>query len=373
MPATRFNMIIEQGSDYQLRIPVLDEIGAPVTVDDWVATGQIRGRPGDSPVLHEFDLTVNDQFVDLHVSRAASNDWAFPAAYYDVEIVSPDGSRGTRLIEGLVVVRRQVTRAVDITAPNVPTDLTALPGAAQVTLSWSPSTDDTAVASYRVRRGGAVVATVSGTSYADVGLAVNTTYSYTVSALDMDGNESAQTSPVTAYTSGIVADDFNRADSTTSLGVTSTGAVTWEPLSGTWGISANQGYQPGDDAAGVAVVNVGSANHYAEAKIVTVGSISAVVVRCSAADSRYGLTCTGGSMALYRFSGGQSTLVGSPGSFAAGDTVRLTASGTTLTVRRNGALVGTYTDSVLTTGKPGLHADSAASRFDDFAAGVATA
>lgn len=86
----------------------------------------------------------------------------------------------------------------DTTAPTVPTGLSATPGNTQVALSWTASTDAVGVTGYKVRRGGTVVGTPSGTSYTDTGLTNGTSYSYTVSAVDAAGNESAQTTAATA-------------------------------------------------------------------------------------------------------------------------------------------------------------------------------
>ncbi|MEV5310500.1 glycoside hydrolase family 18 chitinase [Streptomyces sp. NPDC052610] len=66
-----------------------------------------------------------------------------------------------------------------------------------VKLSWSAATDDKGVKNYDVLRGGAKVATVTGTSYTDTGLTKATDYSYTVQARDT----ADQTGPV----SGAVA------------------------------------------------------------------------------------------------------------------------------------------------------------------------
>ncbi|MGY3204102.1 glycosyl hydrolase family 18 protein [Streptomyces sp. TE5632] len=61
-----------------------------------------------------------------------------------------------------------------------------------VRLSWSAATDDKGVKNYDVLRDGARVATVTGTSYTDTGLAKGTDYSYTVQARDT----ADQTGPV---------------------------------------------------------------------------------------------------------------------------------------------------------------------------------
>lgn len=79
---------------------------------------------------------------------------------------------------------------------------------ASVQLTWTASTDNVGVAGYKIRRGGSIVANVSAgsacsgsaCSYVDSGLAGTTQYSYTVSAYDAAGNESAQTVPASVTT-----------------------------------------------------------------------------------------------------------------------------------------------------------------------------
>jgi uncharacterized repeat protein (TIGR03806 family) len=99
----------------------------------------------------------------------------------------------------------------DTTPPSVPQGVTATASSAsQILVSWTASNDSgTGVAGYRVfRNGGATaVATVSATSYTDTGLAANTSYTYTVAALDAanPANVSAQSAAATATTLGVVA------------------------------------------------------------------------------------------------------------------------------------------------------------------------
>jgi len=74
-----------------------------------------------------------------------------------------------------------------------------------IALSWSAATDDHGVAGYRVRRDGAIVATVTGTSHTDSGLAADTAYAYSVEAFDDAGQASAQSGPITVTTRPMIS------------------------------------------------------------------------------------------------------------------------------------------------------------------------
>jgi chitodextrinase len=96
-----------------------------------------------------------------------------------------------------------IAGSADTTPPSIPVGVAATAnGPTQIDLSWSPSSDPGAgVAGYTVYRNGSPVGTPTGTSFADAGLTANTTYSYTVDAVDTSNNHSAQSSPpVTATT-----------------------------------------------------------------------------------------------------------------------------------------------------------------------------
>src|SRR5437867_1170872 len=90
----------------------------------------------------------------------------------------------------------------DTTPPTVPTGLATNPvSSSQINLSWNASTDSgSGVAGYKVFRGGVQIATSVATSYSDTGLSPSTTYTYTVSAYDVAGNNSAQCPSVMATT-----------------------------------------------------------------------------------------------------------------------------------------------------------------------------
>ena len=80
----------------------------------------------------------------------------------------------------------------DRTPPTVPQTLAVTAVAAsQVDLVWNPSADPNGVSGYRIYRDGKYRATVHGTSYTDTRLVAGTEYTYTVTAYDDSGNESA--------------------------------------------------------------------------------------------------------------------------------------------------------------------------------------
>jgi hypothetical protein len=86
--------------------------------------------------------------------------------------------------------------------PSSPTNLTATAGESQVTLSWTAVTGATG---YNVKRsttvGGpytTIATTVADTKYVDATVTNGTTYYYVVTAIDANGNESANSNEVSA-------------------------------------------------------------------------------------------------------------------------------------------------------------------------------
>jgi chitodextrinase len=89
----------------------------------------------------------------------------------------------------------------DTMAPSTPTNLSATSiSSSQINLSWTSSTDNTAVTGYNIYRVGTKIGTSATNSYSDTGLSASTNYSYTVSAYDAAGNTSSQSSSASATT-----------------------------------------------------------------------------------------------------------------------------------------------------------------------------
>jgi uncharacterized repeat protein (TIGR01451 family) len=115
-----------------------------------------------------------------------------------VTSTSGDPTPGNNTSSGSTVL------VADTTAPTVGT-LSAPTGSltgSSVVLNWTAATDNAAVASYNVYRGGVLLANVPATTltYTDTLLNPSTAYSYTITAVDNSGNVSSSSNTVTPTT-----------------------------------------------------------------------------------------------------------------------------------------------------------------------------
>jgi chitodextrinase len=91
--------------------------------------------------------------------------------------------------------------ATDITTPSIPLNLKSSNiTSTSVTVAWTASTDNVAIAGYRVFRNGSQVGTTATISYTDTGLSPSSTYVYTIEAYDGSNNASAQSQQLVVLT-----------------------------------------------------------------------------------------------------------------------------------------------------------------------------
>jgi YD repeat-containing protein len=146
----------------------------------------------------------------------------------------------------------------DTAAPSVPTGLAAAaPTSNAVNLMWTGSTDNVGVTGYRVYRGGTPIGTASTTNYTDNTVVGSTAYTYTVSAYDAAGNDSAasNTAPVTTPDTippGVPTGLSASAPSSTQVN------LAWNAVSDTGG-SGLAGYRI--YRGGVHIANSGATNY----------------------------------------------------------------------------------------------------------------
>jgi chitodextrinase len=145
----------------------------------------------------------------------------------------------------------------DTQAPTVPTNVATTPvSSSQINLSWTASTDDHAVNGYNVYRDGVKVGTSNTTSYSDTGLVDSTTYSYTVSALDAAGNESAQSTAVNGTTTSPDTTSPSTPLNVQSTNVTgSTISISWDASTDNIGVAGYNVYRDGLQVANTTQLN----------------------------------------------------------------------------------------------------------------------
>jgi len=97
-----------------------------------------------------------------------------------------------------------VNNVTDMQSPTAPANLQLTPAKKKITLSWTASTDNVAVTSYRIWRATAAagpftqVGTTTSTTFANTGLISNQTYFYYVTAADAAGNISTPSATLSA-------------------------------------------------------------------------------------------------------------------------------------------------------------------------------
>lgn len=102
----------------------------------------------------------------------------------------------------------------EVTAPGTPS-LTATPGNAQVSLSWTtPANGGVAISGYTLKRGTTTIYTGTGTSFTDTGRTNGTSYSYSVYATNGVGDGAADTASATPRTIPTAPTSFAASNST---------------------------------------------------------------------------------------------------------------------------------------------------------------
>jgi fibronectin type 3 domain-containing protein len=135
----------------------------------------------------------------------------------------------------------------DTTPPTAPTGFVARAiSPTQVDLAWTASTDNVRVTAYYIQRNGVIIATVSGTSYSDLSVTGNTTYTYVVIAADAAGNKTASSSQ--SVTTPAPADTTPPAAPTNLSGVAASSTqvnLSWSAATDPSGIKGYNVYRNG--------------------------------------------------------------------------------------------------------------------------------
>ena len=129
----------------------------------------------------------------------------------------------------------------------------------QINLSWTASTDNVGVTGYKIFRGGVQVGTATTNSYSDTGLSPSTAYTYTVSAYDAAGNNSAQ-SPSASATTLSPPPTVVLSASPQSIGTGDSATLSW--TSSNASSCTGTGFSTGGTTSGSAVVTPSATTVY---------------------------------------------------------------------------------------------------------------
>ena len=150
-------------------------------------------------------------FGDGTSSTAQSPSHVYSAAgVFTVSLtVTGSGGSNTKTMPNYVTVTAATTS--DTSPPTAPSTLAAsASGTTSINLTWQGSTDNVGVTGYRIERcqgagctAFAQIATSTGTTFSNTGLAAGTSYSYRVRATDAAGNLSAYSNSATATTTTV--------------------------------------------------------------------------------------------------------------------------------------------------------------------------
>jgi chitodextrinase len=203
----------------------------------WNSSTDIGG-----PGLAGYKIYRNLSFL-IQVSGTSWTDTGASASstyFYSVSAV--DTSAGESTQSSAVLAS---TPACSTSPPSVPTGLTNTPmTCSNVSLSWNGSTDTggPGLAGYKVYRNNSALTQVSGTNWTDTGVAGSSSYSYTVSAVDTAGRESAQSAASSAntpacpctYALSSNSASFGPAGGSRSFSVTTGSGCAWTASTTSW-------------------------------------------------------------------------------------------------------------------------------------------
>ncbi|OGS21830.1 MAG: hypothetical protein A2252_00015 [Elusimicrobia bacterium RIFOXYA2_FULL_39_19] len=144
--------------------------------------------------VNHYKVYKNSVFVSTAAGTAYTNTGLSAGTTYSYTVYAVDNANNQSVSGASGSYYTSIT--ADTTPPNPPTELTS-PARTEtsITLSWVASgqaIDGDSASYYRVYRGAALIGTPSATTMPDAGLTAETTYNYTIYAVDDAGNQSTE-------------------------------------------------------------------------------------------------------------------------------------------------------------------------------------
>ncbi len=112
MSAARYNLVIDQGSDYAESF-TLNENGSVKNLTGYSARAQMRTSKSSSVVAASFTCTIStpaDGTVVMSLSNATSSALTAGVYVYDLELFTAGDAIVSRILQGSVDLTQEVTR-----------------------------------------------------------------------------------------------------------------------------------------------------------------------------------------------------------------------------------------------------------------------
>ena len=112
MAAGKYDIVIDQGSDFAIEIQVQQD-GANTPLSTHSARAQLRPTPTSSTKTADFTCSIvnaSQGKIKMSLGNSVTANISNGKYYYDLELVNSSDSSVTRLIEGVARVTPEVTR-----------------------------------------------------------------------------------------------------------------------------------------------------------------------------------------------------------------------------------------------------------------------
>lgn len=109
--STKANLVIDQGTTYEVTLNLTDDNGDPLDLTGYTARSQIR-KWYTSEFGSDFVAVINvaDGTVTLNMDAVTTGELDAGRYVYDVELTDSKTGSISRIVEGIVTVTPQVTR-----------------------------------------------------------------------------------------------------------------------------------------------------------------------------------------------------------------------------------------------------------------------
>ncbi|UZH54025.1 endonuclease [Salinimicrobium tongyeongense] len=157
----------------------------------------------DNVAVTKYYIEVNGEYYTTVTSTTVNIIDLAPGTTYSITVAAGDSAGNYSAMSTAL----EVTTIADAEAPSVPQDL-AVTGAtsSSISLSWTASSDNAAVQGYDIYIDGEFYKNVESLDYTIAGLDADHTYSFTVAAVDIYDNASAQSTAVEGKTDADTGD-----------------------------------------------------------------------------------------------------------------------------------------------------------------------